>query len=1197
MDKTQAAKHIESIFGKAFDRETYEHFLGNLLNEYEPRGRHYSGNLIPHAFKEHITQYWRVGKYVDPNHLEMDLLVVEVKSLAKLDRARTALRNFAVNRLRAFEKEYSLIAFYAKEDMGSDWRFSFIKTEPVAYQDEIGKVKTKKELTPAKRYSFLVGEHENSHTAQSQLLDVLVMDYARPTIEDIENAFSIEKVTKDFFNQYKDLFLLLTDHLVGEPHFKKDEQHFPNNVYRFSKKLLGQIVFLYFLQKKGWLGVPESASWGNGDKKFLRHQLNTTLEKDCSFYTDSLQYLFYEALAKERIDQKNKGYYPRLGCKIPFLNGGLFEPDYDWETTDIHIPNTIFTNDEKNKFGDLGTGILDVFDRYNFTIKEDEPLEKEVAVDPEMLGKVFENMLDVTERKSKGAFYTPREIVHYMCQESLIHFLDNALNDYGKLTTSTTVFEEPKDSLFANESQQSLFPKPEQDKISVPKKDIESLIRKGHLYLENDSLVIEKGKETSAHHFKMPVSVQKYAKKIDTLLADIKICDPAIGSGAFPVGMLHEIVNTRQVLAPYTKNNQTAYDYKRHAIHESIYGVDYDASAIDIARLRLWLSLVVDEEDYNSIKALPNLDYKIVQGNSLIGLNDRYRPAWLSQIEKLKEEVYQCKDQKERAKLKEKINQKLHGYLKDSESMAGFNSKSASGYKVDFDFKLFFSEVWDQNDGFDIIIGNPPYVQIQNFSGQQIQKDLEKQQFETFAKTGDIYCLFYEKGYRLLKNGGGLCFITSNKWMRANYGKKLRSFFNIKTNPLVLIDFSSFHVFETATVDTNILLFEKAKNRKSTLACKADKAITQHTNFEKMVEDCQIILNDLNSNSWIIVEKDDFAVKKQIEKIGVPLEKWDASLFRGIVTGYNEAFIIDKKTKLKLESQDQKNSKVLKPVLSGRDIKRYQVNFKKTWLLFIPWHFPLHEDASVSGASNLAEEEFKKRYHYLYQYLEKHKTKLSSRNKSETGIRYEWYALQRCAASYYREFEKQKIVWGNLALSAQFALADPDVFINAPSNMITSDQPKYLLAILNSKVSDYYIRSLGVTRNGGYFEYKPMFVEKLPVPQIDSDDRLPLEILVDFIPFLIKNEKKLEAAYFEQIIDGLVYELYFQDDVKKAKKEINTHLGTLSPISNSMTDNEKLIVIKKEFDRLYDPDHLVRNHIETLDSIPVVKTIQDALKR
>jgi hypothetical protein len=1196
MDKIQAAAQIESIFGKAFNRETYEHFLGNLLNEYEARGQHYSGNLIPHAFKQHVTQYWRVGKYVDPDHLEMDLLVVEVKSLFKLDRARTALRNFAVNRLRAFEKEYSLIAFYAKEDAGSDWRFSFIKIEPVAFQDEKGKVKTKKELTPAKRYSFLVGEHENSHTAQSQLLDILAMDYARPTIDEIEKSFSIEKVTKEFFNQYKDLFVLLVEHLQNQPHFKTDT-NYPQNVHRFSKKLLGQIVFLYFLQKKGWLGVPVSKSWGNGDKRFLRNQLNAVLDKNGSFYTDSLQYLFYEALAKEREGQKEKGYYPRLDCKIPFLNGGLFEPDYDWKKTAIDIPNVIFTNQEKNKFGDYGTGILDVFDRYNFTIKEDEPLEKEVAVDPEMLGKVFENMLDVTERKSKGAFYTPREIVHYMCQESLIHFLDNALNEYQKKDSSVSVSEEPKESLFAREVQQTLFPRfGQQDKIRVPRKDIESLLRKGHLYLENDSLVIEKGKETAAHHFKMPDSVQKYAKRIDTLLAGIKICDPAIGSGAFPVGMLHEIVNTRQVLAPYTQNAQTAYDYKRHTIHESIYGVDVDTSAIDIARLRLWLSLVVDEEDYNAIQALPNLDYKIVQGNSLIGLDDRYRPAWLSTIETLKEEFYQCKDQKKKARLKEKINQKLYGHLKDSESAAGFHSKSATGYAVDFDFKLFFSEVWDKNAGFDIVIGNPPYVQIQNFSGQQIQKDLEKQNFETFAKTGDIYCLFYEKGYRLLKNGGGLCFITSNKWMRASYGDRLRKFFMEKTGISILIDFGDSPIFTEAVTYTNILLFLKTKSSIPESAWDMTKAYKTYRSLHQLLSDNPMGRILATEDSYVIASKEIAAIKNKIESVGKPLSRWDVDIYRGILTGFNEAFIVDGKNRDKLIQEDPKNETVLKPILRGRDIKRYHASFADLWLI------NAHNGYNKTPAVNLDD------YPSLKSHLESIEQKraageLGQRAKKAKGLfkrddqGITPYNLRNCA--YLTTFEKEKIIYSEIVFDSAFHFDNKGFFPEATTFIMTGKSIKYLTALLNSRLLTFAFKMFyaGGDLRGDTFRYKKKFIQLLPIIRSESETKIILEKFIDYVQILKKCELKLQYSYFEQIIDGLVYELYFPDEVKKAKKEIKAHLGKLTSISDVMTDQEKLGVIQREFNRLYDPNHPVRNHIETLDSIPLVRTIQDALKR
>jgi hypothetical protein len=212
MNKKQAQQTIQKLFTKSFELDSYQHFLRNLLNNFEPRNGHYTGNYIPDAFNKHVNQYWRIGKYIDPENTELDLYVVEVKSLSKLDRARTALRNFAVRTLQTFGgKDSALIAFYAKEDGGADWRFSFVKIEHNAKLDEkSGKVKLEKELTPAKRYSFLVGEHENSHTAQSQLVDLLAMDYANPTVEEIEKAFSIEKVAKEFFEQYKDLFVRLS---------------------------------------------------------------------------------------------------------------------------------------------------------------------------------------------------------------------------------------------------------------------------------------------------------------------------------------------------------------------------------------------------------------------------------------------------------------------------------------------------------------------------------------------------------------------------------------------------------------------------------------------------------------------------------------------------------------------------------------------------------------------------------------------------------------------------------------------------------------------------------------------------------------------------------------------------------------------------------------------------------------------------
>ncbi|KUK57298.1 MAG: hypothetical protein XD81_1616, partial [Bacteroidetes bacterium 38_7] len=504
MDKITAQHLIEKTFNESFSEAQFTLFTKNLLNDLEQgeKVRSYSGNYIWDDFKEHINTYKRIGKYIDPNGEAMDVLIVEVKSIAKLERARTALRNFVIKHLSRFSKDYALVAFYSKEDRGAEWRFSFIKLEYQSVLDEEkGKVKTRTEFTPAKRYSFLVGKYEKTHTAKNQLLPLLQNISNNPTIEELEAAFSIEKVTDEFFNQYKDLYIKLYEHLENDNRVKAEFENAGINNARFTKKLLGQIVFLYFLQKKGWLGVAQNARWGTGNKRFVQELFELAQSEKLNFFKDKLQYLFYEALAKER-DNVNS-YYKRFDCRIPFLNGGLFEADYNWREANISIPEDLFRNVEKNKSGDVGTGILDVFDRYNFTIKEDEPLDKEVAVDPEMLGKVFENMLDITERKSKGAFYTPREIVHYMCQESLIHYLDNSLNsgtnNYQELgSNQTKLFSdvETKNGQVSIEIEHG-------KQILVPQKDIELFIRKGHFAIENDERVATKG-ETKTYQYQLP---------------------------------------------------------------------------------------------------------------------------------------------------------------------------------------------------------------------------------------------------------------------------------------------------------------------------------------------------------------------------------------------------------------------------------------------------------------------------------------------------------------------------------------------------------------------------------------------------------------------------------------------------------------------------------------------------------------------
>ena len=1166
MDKKQAQQLIQQVFTQPFELERYRYFVRNLLNHYEERSGHYTGNYIPDAFKQHVNQYWRIGKYVDPDGNQLDLLVVEVLSLAKLERARSSLRNFAVNRLKQFGKEASLIAFYAQDDHGADWRFSFVKIEHEAYQDAKGKVKLKQELTPARRYSYLVGQHENSHTACRQLLPLLEMDYADPRIEEIEGAFSIEQVTAEFFDQYRALFQKLAEHLKKQPWFKQaSNEETDQAVSRFAKKLLGQIVFLYFLQKKGWLGADRGKAWDEGSKRFLRERYQQTEQEGGNYYHDFLQYLFYEALACKREEQDDPGYYDRFQCRVPFLNGGLFEADYDWRQVKIEIPNILFHNDEKTKAGDVGTGILDVFDRYNFTIKEDEPLDKEVAVDPEMLGKVFENMLEVTERKSKGAFYTPREIVHYMCQESLIHYLDNRLNSYA---TSYKELGSPQTSLFGKDNRKGqLKLTAEHQDIKVPKEDIETLIRKGHLALENDTQVLSKGRETETYRFQLPETVRSHAKAIDDALADIKVCDPAIGSGAFPVGMLHEIVGVRQALAPHSGNNHSTYELKRHAIAESIYGVDIDASAIDIARLRLWLSLIVDEEDYDTIEALPNLDYKIVRGDSLLGIGiNLFNWQLFNDIEAKKRSFFSTTNHNEKTRLAAEINELIHKLTRGSEL---------------FDFKVYFSEVWHHKGGFDVVIGNPPYVQIQNFSGQQVQKAWEAQNYDSFAKRGDIYCLFYEKGYRLLKEKGALAFITSNKWMRAAYGEKLRRFFLNKVEIRQLIDFGDSPIFSEATTYTNILFFEKGKQTKPPVAWDLSSAYRKATSLERMLDENLAGAALFNEESFVIASAEMAAIKKRIERVGTPLKEWDIAINYGIKTGFNEAFIIDGKKKDELIAADPKSAEIIKPILRGRDIKRYRVDFADLWLINTHNGYGKVPTIDINN------------FPAIKAHLDQHWDKLKKRqDKGKTP-----YNLRNCA--YLDDFAKEKIVYAEIVFDSAFYFDTNGSYAEATAFVLTGENTKFLTALLNSGLLTFTFRAFyaGGDLRGDTFRYKKIFLQNLPVIKPNAPASIRIEALVDYVQLAKLLGQKLQSAYFDQLIDGLVYELYFPDELKAAGKDILRHLGELPPITDAQSSEEKLVVIQREFDRLYDPRHPVRNIIETLDSVEVVRTIREALKR
>ncbi|MFC2128308.1 Eco57I restriction-modification methylase domain-containing protein [Bacteroidota bacterium] len=1187
MDKNTAIHLIEETFSKRFDENQFTLFVKNLLNDIEPKSNSYSGNYIWDDHKEHINTYKRIGKYTDPDGEALDVLIVEVKSVFKLERARTTLRNFVIKHLCKFEKDYALVAFYSKEDGGADWRFSFIKLEHQSYLDEEKqKVKTRKEFTPAKRYSFLVGEYEKAYTAKNQLLPLLQNVSSNPTVEELENAFSIEKVTDEFFAQYKDLYVKLFEHFENDNRLQAELVKANINTTRFTKKLLGQIVFLYFLQKKGWLGVPKTEHWGKGNKRFIQELYNTSEKQNKNFFKDFLLYLFYEALAKERNNENS--FYERFNCRIPFLNGGLFEAEYDWQNDKISIPENFFRNTEKNKAGDVGTGVLDVFDRYNFTIKEDEPLDKEVAVDPEMLGKVFENMLDIVERKSKGAFYTPREIVHYMCQESLIHYLDNALNDS---TASYQPIDSDQLAIFGGSTTkkgQSKIELEHKGNVLVPKTDIETYIRNGHFALEHDQRVANAGKETKDYKYIIPESIRQHADLIDKKLTDIRICDPAIGSGAFPVGLLHELVNAKLVIKPHLsadyfakklksygfepsdKNkseNRYVYRLKRHIIQESIYGVDIDASAIDIARLRLWLSLVVDEDDLDPIETLPNLDYKIVCGNSLINFPENWKSSASQEIESLKDRFFNETNIEVKKNLKEKIDSAIEKRLA--------NSKTTFGIKIDFDFRLFFSEVWNEKGGFDVVIGNPPY-------GAKLTSD-EKKFFkiefsDVHMRTPDTFNYFVSKGFRLLHENGLISHIVPNNlFFQSEYEKTRRFLLNV--NQFYIGINLGDGIFNSATVPSCIFISSKKRNKINEYKYSDLRNASRHNIDFKSIFIIESIESTLKVPASVFgITENEFKIIEKMKSVSTTIDDIAEEMASGISTGGDKIFRISKK----IAEDNNFEPEILKPVLVGGEIDKYKIVDTNHLLIYS------YRKSNTNTLLN------------VFNYLLPFKEKLSQKRETKSGT-LPWWCLHW--HRYPELFEDNKIIMRQTSDRIR-ATFDSNSYYLLDSILVFKKKNsvdllyKYILAILNSSVNGFLYRKF--TQEGGrtFAQVKPLNVRKLFIPKANIKTQETISIFVNYLISINRIEifDSLLTTFYESVLDAISFELFFPNEIKASNKNIISHLGNLKPITDNMKPEEKLAIIKSEFERLYNPNHPVRNNLETLDSIEEVRIIMEALK-
>jgi len=527
--------------------------------------------------------------------------------------------------------------------------------------------------------------------------------------------------------------------------------------------------------------------------------------------------------------------------------------------------------------------------------------------------------------------------------------------------------------------------------------------------------------------------------------------------------MMQEIVRARTALTPYFNDvhDRTPYHFKRHAIQNCLYGVDIDPGAVEIAKLRLWLSLVVDEEETKQIKPLPNLDFKIVSGDSLIGFP--YKTQRLHEIEKLKTRFFEETEHDRKADLKREIMAKL------KECFAA--SKKTLGYDVSFDFGIYFSEVFDGKRGFDVMIANPPYVRMELI--KPLKPLLRANYPHVHDERTDLYVYFYARSHQLLRPGGVGCFISSNKWLRAGYGEKLRQHLLDSQAFRLVVDFGELPVFEAATFPA-VFLWQKLPraDAATTWAVVKDlQACYNHGVREHVARIAQPVpAKQFGKDKPRLASASAADRRAKMEASGPRLEEISKGrMLYGIKTGLNEAFVINDETRCRLIADDNKSKEVIKPLLFGDDIRRYELHYRDTYLLY------MFHGVSIG------------RYPAVERYLKPLRTRLEGRATNQ-----KWYELQQPQGAYAPLFGGQKIVYPDIGKEARFVMDGDACFIETTAFAVATED-WYLLGVLNSTPAFDYLKScavvLGDADKGGRLRFKTAFMESLPIPDAAAKDR------------------------------------------------------------------------------------------------------------
>jgi len=1200
----------------------------------------------PNEILYYVDEHFEQGKKLEEIIFEDGSLIVcafPVKKELSEKSGKKAQYELGKKVLKSSQADAGIFIFY---DKCGNFRFSLI------YTDYFGK---HRKWSTFRRFTYFVSKKQPYKTFLRQIGDG---DFS--SLEKIKQAFSVEPLAKEFYKEIQTWFFVALD---------EKKIYFPDNNESAKPlhliRLLSRLIFIWFIRQKNL--IPEKIFDPYELKKIIK-DFNIS-QNSCNYYNAILQNLFFATLNQPIKDRgwttdgsfiQNRNTYgvktlyryankfliskekvEEIFSEVPFINGGLFDClDKEDENGKViyidgfsreekrqaKIPDYLFFSEEiktdlskyQIKSNQKSRGLINILKSYNFTIDEATPIDQEIALDPELLGKIFENLLAVynpetatTARKATGSYYTPREIVDYMVHQSLLEYLKNKIPDLS---------EEKLDLI-----------------LSYSDKKVE---------------IEEEQKE-----------------KIVKAISEIKIIDPACGSGAFPMGILNKLVYVLGKIDPENKywkkiqseklrkeaikklseenqkeleeyynelkeleeifNENLFYpDYARklYLIENCIFGVDIQQIATQLSKLRFFISLIIDQKvDKNKenfgIIPLPNLDLKFITANSLIGLgierniqntlfkNENIQELF-NEIKKQYHRYFRAKLRGDKKRIRENIEQlenKLAEILKSNvksekerelEQLILQSKKiqeeiekiklepeqfeiieqsklfgGASQLRIDLRqekikirlkelkevnrkieeikttikgdvleqiaqkvlaFKPFdpnYSNPWFDpewtfgvSDGFDIVIANPPYIQLQKaFDKERKYADLYKNEgYKTFDRTGDIYCLFYEKGIGLLKPDGFLTYITSNKWMRAGYGDKLRTFFS-QYQPIELIDLGP-DVFDTATVDTCILILKKQKSNFDKFKAVTLKKEEKNDLFNVFEEKDTYI--KITSSAWFVGSDLEYRLKEKIEKIGKPLKDWDVKIYYGIKTGLNEAFIIttEKRNEILANCKDEEERKrteaIIKPILRGRDIKRYYYEWAGLWVIVIPAGW-----TNKNRGKEKPEVFIEKTFPSLMKHLKQFEKKAKERDDQGDY----WWELRHC--DYYEEFEKEKIVWQELAQGAQFAYdKNKKFFVANTAYILTGSSLKYLIAYLNSKLNEFIYNRWYCTKLGNSgTRWLNQHVLEIPIPFITSNNKLivkQIEPLVDKILEAKNQNPNADTTEYEKQIDQLVYKLY-----------------------------------------------------------------------